>query len=780
MSPSTKEDNGAQRPGGSFGSTGRSRILVLYLGMVVFIIAGMNFLLRLGRGSEGREVVAGGEGGAVGESAGHVLANLLLAIIVIVIAARLMGMVARRLRQPAVIGEIVAGIMLGPSLLGAVWPEASEYLFPLEIMPFLDVLANVGLIFFMFLVGLELDVRLLRGRGHAAVWVSHASIIAPFMSGIGLALLLFPLLGSSDGSFTPFALFLGAAMSVTAFPVLARILTERGLYKTKLGAVTLTCAAVDDITAWSILAVVVTVAQASGPGGAAFTIVLSIVFILTMLLVIRPLLGRLADYHQERGHLSAGVLAGLFTAVLASALITDVIGIHVIFGAFLAGAVMPHRPAFINEIVEKLHDFSVLLLLPIFFTFSGLRTEIGRIGSLEMWGLTLLILAVAVFGKWGGSAVAARMVGLGWRESSALGVLMNCRGLTELIILNIGLELGVLPPTLFAMLVIMAVATTVMTEPLLALHYPRDEQRRMAEEAGEESEGLAEESPPPRTAATVLVAVANPATESDLVETACVIADGRDGRPAEIVLLRIVELPSSTYRMGPELQESELERTARGLEPLADQVRAHGLEVNTEVRASSTIGETIVNVASDVGADIIVIGYHRAIFGERLLGGTVGVVLEDSPADVVVVVTEPGRPLDINAIREIVAHHGPGWNQRASMELATILAERVGAELTLVGTDRRAKRLEKEANRIELDTGASVTAVAAQDAVVTLAHHGERAGLTVIGLSDRRRSLRPRRRHQQMLEWMPHPLLIVRAGASKFLTGRTTREVIDS
>jgi len=284
-------------------------------------------------------------------------------------------------------------------------------------------------------------------------------------------------------------------------------------------------------------------------------------------------------------------------------------------------------------------------------------------------------------------------------------------------------------------------------------------------------------SPPPRTAATVLVAVGNPATESDLVETACVIADDRDGRPAEIVLLRIVELPSSTYRMGPELQESELERTASGLEPLADQVRAHGLEVNTEVRASSAIGETIVNVASDVGAGIIVLGYHRAIFGERLLGGTVGVVLEDSPADVVVVVTEPGRPLDINATREIVAHHGAGWNQRASIELATILAERVDAELTLVGTDRRAKRLEKEANRIELDTGAPVTAVAAQDARVTLAHHGERAGMTVIGLSDRRRSLRPRRRHQQMLEWVPHPLLIVRAGASKFLTGRPTHEV---
>jgi len=669
-----------------FGSTGTRSVVVMYLGAAVLVALLLNFLFGLGAGLVGGESASvGQDGGASGEGAGHVLGHLLFAVIVIIVAARLMGRLAIRLRQPAVVGEIVAGIVLGPSLLGAAWPEATSFLFPADVMPHLDVLANIGLIFFMFLIGVELDARLLKGRGHAAVWVSHASIVVPFVSGVGLALLIFPILGESEVAFLPFALFMGAAMAVTAFPVLARILTERGLYKSKLGAVALTCAAVDDVTAWSILAVVVTVTQATGPAGAAATIVLSIAFILVMLLVVRPLLERLADYHAQRGSLGPGILTGIFAGVLASALITDLIGIHVIFGAFLAGAVIPNRAEFIDEIVEKLHDFSVLLLLPIFFTFSGLRTEIGLLTSVELWVYALAILVVAVAGKWGGSAVAGRMVGLGWRESSALGVLMNCRGLTELIILNIGLELGVLPPALFAMLVIMAVTTTIMTEPLLALHYPRDEQGRMGDATSEPSESA------PATPPVVLVAVGNPATESDLVEAACVIADSRSGHPAEVVLLRIVELPASAYRMGPELQDAEAERAQMELEGLADEVRLFGLNVRMELRISSMIGDTIVDVASDVRASVVILGYHRAVFGERLLGGTVGVVLREAKADVVVVVTEPGRSLALGDISEIVAYRGADEQGRVSDHLAAALSVRLGIALTVTEPDQNAE-----------------------------------------------------------------------------------------
>lgn len=416
------------------------------------------------------------------------LALLILQLAVVLAAARALGWVFRRIGQPQVMGEMVAGILLGPSLLGALAPAASAALFPGESLGGLFAISQLGLIVFMFLVGVELNPRLLRGKSRTAIVTSHASIVIPFTLGVALALYLYPRLSDRGVGFTGFALFLGAALSVTAFPVLARILTERDLLRTRVGTVAVSCAAVDDVTAWCILAAVVTVVRTeSGARPLWITLGGSVVFVLVMLLGVRRALRWLPRAFERHGAVSQPMLAVVLVVALLAAWTTEQIGIHALFGAFMAGAVLPKDDRLVHGITEKLHDFTVVLLLPLFFAFTGLRTEIGLVQGTEMWGYALLILAAAVAGKWGGSAVAARITGMSWREASAVGVLMNTRGLMELVILSVGLEIGVISPALFAMMVLMALATTFMTSPLLEWVYPA---RLIRVEEAEEPEHL--------------------------------------------------------------------------------------------------------------------------------------------------------------------------------------------------------------------------------------------------------------------------------------------------
>jgi len=323
----------------------------------------------------------------------------------------------------------------------------------------------------MFMVGLELDTTALLRRGHAAVAISHASIVVPFLLGAALALGLYPRLSTGAVPFTVFALFLGVAMSVTAFPVLARILTDLGMSQSPLGVMALTCAAVDDVTAWCLLALVVGVAQAK-IGGAVVVILGASGYITFMLLAARPLRLRLPRFDQQE-ELSSGTTSFVLTALLLSAWITEFIGIHAVFGAFILGAVIPHDSAVSRQLTRKMHDVVSVLLLPAFFAYTGMRTQIGLVASTEEWLLCGLIIVVATLGKFGGSLAAARLAGIGWRDASALGILMNTRGLMELIVLNIGLDLRVISPTLFAMMVLMAVVTTVATTPILHLLFCR-------------------------------------------------------------------------------------------------------------------------------------------------------------------------------------------------------------------------------------------------------------------------------------------------------------------
>jgi Kef-type K+ transport system membrane component KefB len=398
----------------------------------------------------------------------HPLSRLLLQITVIIVVSRVLAFLVAKIGQPLVIGEIIAGIVLGPSLLGLFWPGMSGFLFPPASLPNIEVLSQLGLILFMFIIGLELDVHLLQDKAHTAIVVSHASIIIPFAMGVSLAYFLYTTFAPPHISFLGFGLFMGIAMSITAFPVLARILQERGLTQSPLGVLALTSAAAGDVTAWCILAVLIAVVQAGTVTSALFTILLSVVYVIAMLALVRPLLRYLASHFVSSENLNRSFTVIAFVVLFLSAFTSELIGIHALFGAFLAGVIMPAQIEFRKMLSVKIEDVSLVILLPLFFASTGLKTQIGLLNDISAWLICGLISFVAVAGKVGGSLVAARFTGQSWSESLELGALMNTRGLMELIVLTIGYDLGVLSPTIFTMMVLMALVTTFMTSPALS------------------------------------------------------------------------------------------------------------------------------------------------------------------------------------------------------------------------------------------------------------------------------------------------------------------------
>jgi Kef-type K+ transport system membrane component KefB len=398
------------------------------------------------------------------------LSQVMVALAVIALLSRVLGIIGGRLlKQPQVIGEIVAGILLGPSVLGILAPSVFANLFPHEVLPSLSIIAKVGVVLFMFVIGLEIDAPALRQQSRATIIVSHASIIVPFALGSMLALVLYPMYATSDVSFTAFSLFFGISLSLTAFPVLARILREYRVQHTPLGVTALACAAIDDVTAWTLLALVVGIATAK-IDDALKTLPLLIGYMVVMMMVVRPLFQKLSTWvEKHEDGLSINVLTVAFVGLLLSAAATEYIGIHALFGAFLFGVFLPHEGKLAQALRTRVEDLVGIVFLPAFFAFTGLRTQIGLISGAEDWLICGGIILVAIVGKFGGTYVAGRMMGMNNRESAALGVLMNTRGLVELIVLNMGLDLGVLSPRLFAMLVLMALVTTFMTSP--AFHW---------------------------------------------------------------------------------------------------------------------------------------------------------------------------------------------------------------------------------------------------------------------------------------------------------------------
>ena len=596
----------------------------------------------------------------------HLLLLLFVQICVIVALSRVVGWLFLRIGQPKVVGEMVAGIMLGPSLLGWLAPSFAAGLFPSASMPYLGFLSQLGVICFLFLVGLELNPKLLRDRGHAAVMISHMSIIAPFLLGAALTLYLFPRLFQATPamSFRAVALFMGAAMSITAFPVLARILTERNLHKTNVGAVAITCAAIDDVTAWCMLAFVVAFARFEGVHKAVVTAVLAVVYVLAMFFIVRPFARRLESLHERQGRLSQGVMAIILLLALASACVTEWIGIHALFGAFLMGAMMPKGTRFVREISEKIEDYTVILLLPIFFAYSGLRTQIGLLNTPALWFDAGLITLVACLGKFGGSSLAARVCGLSWRDASAIGILMNTRGLMELVILNIGKDLGVISEAVFAMMILMALVTTSLTQPVLNLIYPT--RLIMAQVAARRRKG----------ALSVLVPVAAPQSAAALARVAGAMLGGETpgGSLLALHLLRPVEHDAFQSAAG---EASSLRNEAIDL--FQNQMRTQQVRFETISFPSVDIPHDIVATATARDVDLVLMGFHKPVFGRALLGGTVHHIMSDCPCDVAVFVDRGFR----TASKVLVPYAG-GQHDRLALDLAARIARTSGAVVTIL------------------------------------------------------------------------------------------------
>lgn len=536
----------------------------------------------------------------------HPLAILLAQIITIIIVARFFGWVFRKIGQPSVIGEIIAGIVLGPSLLGLYFPEFSISLFPVESLGNLQFLSQIGLILFMFVIGMELDLKVLQNRAKEAIVISHASIVIPFALGIGLAYFVYFKFAPEGVAFLPFALFMGIALSITAFPVLARIVQERGIHKTKLGAIVITCAAADDITAWCLLAAVIAIVKAGTFVSSLYIIGLAIAYVLVMLFVVKPFLKKIGELYGTKNSLNKPVVAIFFLTLIISSYCTEIIGIHALFGAFMTGVIMPDITKFRNLFIEKVEDVSVILLLPLFFVYTGLRTEIGLINDPYLWKVTGFIVLVAVVGKFFGSALAAKFVGQSWRDSLTIGALMNTRGLMELIVLNIGLDLKVLTPEVFTMMVIMALVTTFMTGPTLNIinFIFKTKDDSVLDEIQSDDKY------------NILISFGNKEKGKSLLR----LANSLIKKQKETSTITAMHLTLSDEVHSYNIEEYEKDRFM----PLLQESKVLKQEIITLFQATIDIETNITEIANNGDYDLLLVGLGKSIFEGTLLGKVLG------------------------------------------------------------------------------------------------------------------------------------------------------------
>lgn len=535
----------------------------------------------------------------------HPMAILLLQILTIIFTARTFGFIFNKIGQPTVIGEIIAGIFLGPSLIGSWVPEFSLFMFPKESLGNLQLLSQIGLVLFMFVIGMELDFKVLKTKTTDALVISHIGIIVPYTLGFGLSFFIYKEFAPPTVDFISFALFMGIAMSIAAFPVMARIIQERNLTKTKLGTLAITCAASDDITAWCILAVVIAIVKAGTITGALFTIILSLIYLVVMIKLVQPFLKRLGEVFSNKESLSLNVVAAIFGILLISSLITEVLGIHPLFGAFLAGAIMPPSINFRRLIIEKIESVSLGLFLPLFFVFTGLRTQIGLLNNAHLWYTCAIVISVAIVGKFGGSMVAAKLVGNSWKTSLSIGAFMNTRGLMELVVLNIGYDLGILSPEIFAIMVLMALFTTFMTGPSLDLinYLFRKDVEEVVVKAKQKFR--------------ILLSFANPQSGKKLARVANLVS-GYSKNSTEIMALHVT--PSADIN---QYQLAEYEKES--FKPIKAEANKLGLSIKTDYKVSNDVSEEILSDANSGAYDLMLVGVGQSVFEGTLLGQFIGI-----------------------------------------------------------------------------------------------------------------------------------------------------------
>ncbi|WP_298221254.1 cation:proton antiporter [Flavobacterium sp.] len=581
---------------------GFSVLIYLILCQGKFLEAGRNIVAVNSNKTQWSEFLA-----SMVHNVQHPLAILLAQIITIIIVARFFGWMFRKIGQPTVIGEIIAGIVLGPSLLGMYFPEFSAALFPVASLGNLQFLSQIGLILFMFVIGMELDLKVLKNKANEALVISHASIIIPFTLGIGLAYFVYHRFAPAGIEFLSFSLFMGIAMSITAFPVLARIVQERGIHKTRIGTIVITCAATDDITAWCILAAVIAIVKAGSFVSSLYIIGLAFAYVLMMIFVVKPFLKRIGDLYSTKNKLNKPVVAIFFLTLILSSYVTEIIGIHALFGAFMTGAIMPDIAKFRAIFINKVEDVSVILLLPLFFVFTGLRTQIGLINDPYLWKITGFIILVAVAGKFFGSALAAKFVGQSWKDSLTIGALMNTRGLMELVVLNIGFDLGVLTSEIFTMMVIMALVTTFMTGPALDLinYVFKSKDVYIPEETGDNDRKY-----------KILISFGNNEKGRSLLR----LANSLVKKQKETSSVTAMHLSLSDEMHSYNLEEQERKRFM----PILEESKVLQQEITTIFKATVDIETDIADIANQGDYDLLLVGLGKSIFEGTLLGKVLG------------------------------------------------------------------------------------------------------------------------------------------------------------
>jgi Kef-type K+ transport system membrane component KefB len=587
--------------------------IIFYSSVVVVFSVIIYLILKLGKHNlEAKLNVYGlaGKGSAWQNFLNHIIddlsgpiAILLLQIVVILLAVRIFGWICQKIGQPTVIGEIFAGIILGPSLIGYYFPQISDFLFPESSLDGIEFLSQIGLILFMFIVGLELNLKTIKSKANNALIISHISIIFAFTFGVFAAYMLFENFTYKDTKFIPFALFMGIAMSIAAFPVMARIVHEKGINKTRIGTLIITCAAIDDITAWCLLATVIAIVKAGSVGSAIYTILLAIIYVVIMFKVVRPFLKRLADLQSSTRVISRSAIGVFFLVLFLSSYATEVIGIHALVGAFLAGVIMPPNLNFRNLLTEKIEDIALVLLLPLFFVYTGLRTQIGLLNEPGLWAIcgTLIILAIA--GKMGGSTIAARFVGNNWKDSLMIGSLMNTRGLIELVVLNIGLDLGILTPEVFAMMVIVALVTTFMTSPMLSLIEKIFKKKQIVSDEQDDKY-------------KILVSFENSEMGRKLMFIAHSFIRKKQAN-SELTMLHLSE-GSLLYQYGIEEEEEEIFR------PINNESKALQQDFEPIFKIVGDVSSNVAKIANKGEYDFLLVGFKGSVFSDNVLGRVLG------------------------------------------------------------------------------------------------------------------------------------------------------------
>jgi Kef-type K+ transport system membrane component KefB len=693
-----------------------------------------------------------------------------IAALVVMLFARLCGSVMPRIRQPRVMGEVLGGIILGPTVFGAVLPSLQGNVFPPDIVPYIGVVANIGLIFYMFLIGLEVDLSQLRGRVGMTLAISNSSLAMPLMLGLAAALPLYGLLAPNT-RFIAFALFIAVSMSVTAFPVLARIISERRMVKRPLGTLALSAAALNDVSAWFLIALATALAGAGTGVDVLRTIGEAAVFGLIMFLVVGRILGRAAVAYDEEGRLPATWFTVILAGVLLSAVATDKIGIAVILGAFVMGLVMPRHAGLSNEVTKRVEDYVLTLLLPLFFAYTGLRTNIGQLGRSELILITLGLIGIAILGKFGGTFVAARTMNLPGRQSAALGALMNTRGLTELIVLNLALDEGVISPALFTGLVVMALVTTLMTGPLMRLIDPRNQFGEPPEEelaAATRVTVAEEEAPVPSH--SILVAPQSDGALEPLLALATPLA--RWEPPRELILLRLVPPPrGSAIRGGLQTEEFEVREASDRVQRARLGLLDRGIASRAVAFAAADPGSDLVRLSRGEGVDLVLVDGRRPLLGDGVPRGDVGTVLNEAPCDVAVLVAREGQQVAPVSGSTVMVPFGGADHDWAALELASWLCAATDASLTLLGPGGQTAE-GKEAGHMLANAALLVQQFAGVGTTTTIAEPGRagivaaasRADLLVVGLSERWRKEGLGETRQAIARAAPAPIVFVRRG----------------